>query len=324
MARIPLSLSVYEHAAAFLGLTPWEVCGSAELVYRAHREAYRAYRHFPVVVGIDIYNLEAEAYGGEVVPPGGTGIPAITRPVLALEDAAALRPFDPLSAGRVPLMLEAARRLKQEFPEADIRLPISGPFSIAQSLMGLETLVMGAALAPASVTRFLRALIPGQVAYSQAVLQAGLGVAFFESAATPPLLSPTQFRELELPVLNDMLQQVSAVAGVALPCILGGDTAPIIRDLLTTGTDFVICPAETDREAFLTAMRDHPEVKVRVNLDPRLYTRTAGPELWAAVDEVVSLSHQRPGLMLGTGSLPYETPIETVLSLIAYCSAEAE
>jgi uroporphyrinogen decarboxylase len=318
--RIPLSLSVYEHAARFLGLTPWEVSRDAELVYRAHRAAYLTYRHFPVVVGIDIYNLEAEAYGCTVEPPQGTGIPAITQPLCAnLEEALQLEPFDPERDGRIALMIDAAQRLKADFPEADVRLPVSGPFSIAQSLVGLEKLTVGAVLEPELTRQVLENLVEGQVRFSRAAIAAGLGVAFFESAAAPPLLSPRAFREVELPALKLALQKVSAEAGVALPCIIGGDTAPIVEDILQTGTDFLICPAETDREAFLAVTRRHPEVKVRVNLDPRLYLWGTEEEMWAEVDRIVALRAEHPNLLLGTGALPYEADPKRILRLKAYC-----
>lgn len=320
MPRIPLSLSVYEHAASFLGLTPWEVCQSADLVYRAHREAYLAYHHFPLVVGIDIYNLEAEAYGAELVRPAGTGIPAITRPTMTLDDDPGRRPFDPGTAGRIPLMIEAARRLKTDFPDADIRLPVSGPFSIAQSLLGLQTLTMAAALEPDRVREFLLALVPGQVRYCRAILAVGLGIAFFESAAAPPLLSPAQFHEIELPALRLAMQEVSAVAGVRMPCISGGDTTPIVDDLVSTGTNFLICPAETNRDAFLARMSAYPDVRVRVNLNPAVYTTGTREQMQVAVDQVVSLAATRPNLLLGTGAIPYETPRENILALIAMCA----
>ena len=318
--RIPLSLSVYEHAAQFLGLTPWAVSRDADLVYQAHAAAYRAYRHTPVVVGIDIYNLEAEAYGCKVVAPGGTGIPAVRHPLCAsVDEALKLWPFDPASAGRIPLFIDAARRLVADFPEADVRMPVSGPFSIAQSLLGLEALTLAVADEPGKVRALLERLVGAQVAYSREALRAGLGIAFFESAAAPPLLSPRQFRDVELPALMRALREVAAEAGRALPCIIGGDTAPIIADIIATGTDFVICPAETDRVRFLERLRDFPDVKVRVNLDPRVYTSGTPDEIRAAVDEVVALREMRPRLLLGTGAIPYETPVENVTLLIEYC-----
>lgn len=111
--KIPLSLSVYEHAAALINKSPWEVSRDASLIWQAHRRAYKLYRHFPVVVGIDIYNLEAEAYGCEIQQTHGNGIPAITQPIFSSLDEALkkIRPFDPIKVGRVSLMIKAAKKL---------------------------------------------------------------------------------------------------------------------------------------------------------------------------------------------------------------------
>lgn len=319
--RIPLSLSVYEHAARLIERSPWDVSRDGELLLQAHRAAYRLYHHFPVTVGIDIYNLEAEAFGCRVQRPEGTGIPAITEPLCrSLEEALALPPYDPATAGRLPLVIGVARRLKAEFPEADVRVPVSGPFSVAQNLLGLSQLLAEVAVRPEAVRALLDGLVEAQVRFSRAVVDAGVGVAFFESAAAPPLLSPRQFRQVELPALRRAIAEVSAVVGQPVPCIIGGDTAPILPDILETGTGFVICPAETDRTRFLAAARSHPHVKVRVNLDPRLYTRGSREEMAAAVDEVARLAAGNPNILLGTGAIPYETPPENILFLRDYCS----
>jgi len=316
--RIPLSLSVYEHAAAIIGVTPWEASRDGETCRRAHREAWLLYRHFPVVVGIDIYNLEAEALGGEVRRPAATGIPAITEPITgSCAEAARLPLLDP-RAGRIPMMIAVGRRLADEFPEADVRIPVSGPFSIAQSVVGLQQLIIDVATAPDDVRRALERLVDGQVRFARAVIEAGLGVAFFESAAAPPLLSPRMFREVEAPALQRAMREVGEIAGRPAPCIIGGDTAPIVPELLATGTRFLICPAETDREAFLAATASAPEVTVRVNLHPRIYTRGSEAEIIAAIDEVVALRSTRENLLLGTGAIPYETPPANLLLMKRY------
>ena len=136
------SPSVYEHCSRLLGRRPWEVSRDAELLFAGQAEAYRLYRHRPVVVGVDIYNLEAEAYGAVVGQPDGDGIPAVTGHCCeSLEAMAGLPAFDPSLAGRIPLVLEVGRRLRQRFPEADVRIPVAGPFSIAANVLGFETLL---------------------------------------------------------------------------------------------------------------------------------------------------------------------------------------
>lgn len=320
--RIPLSLSVYEHAAAVIGVTPWEASRDPEVCWRAHREAFRLYEHFPMVVGIDIYNLEAEALGGEVRRPAGVGILAITAPIAAsAAEATALPLLDP-ARGRIPMMIAVGRRLADEFPHADVRIPVSGPFSIAQSLLGLGRLMEEVALAPGEVRGLLERLVDGQVRFARAVIAAGLGVAFFESAAAPPLLSPRMFREIEAAPLQRAMHEVGEIAGGSIPCIIGGDTAPLVPELLATGTGFLICPAETDRHAFLAATAHAPEVKVRVNLDPAIYVRGSAAEIIAAVDEVIALARTRPNVLLGTGAIPYETPPANLLLMKRYCAGD--
>lgn len=307
--RIPFSPSVYEHAAARIGRTPWKVSRDAELLFAAHRAAYREYRHSPVVVGIDLYNLEAEAYGGRVVEPGGNGIPAIAEPLAGSLDAARrLRPFDPRRDGRIPMVVGVGRRLARELPGADVRIPVSGPFSIAVSLRGISGLLEDVALEPEGVREWLLQLAENQAAFCEAVAAAGLDVAFFESAAAPPLLSPRQFRQVELPALTRAMQVAAGIIGHPVPCVIGGDTEPILDDILATGTGYVICPAETDQAAFVARSAKAPHVKVRINLDPHTIAHGNRATILREVDRILALAAARPNCLLGTGALPYETP----------------
>ena len=104
------------------------------------------------------------------------------------------------------MMLSVAQRLKREFPEADVRLPVGGPFSIAFNLRGINDLCLDAALHPEELAKMLMRLAENQAVLCRAVAKAGLDVAFFESAAAPPILSPRQFHEIEMPALRRVLE----------------------------------------------------------------------------------------------------------------------
>jgi len=307
--KLPFSPSVYEHAASLIGRTPWEVSRDAELLFRAHRAAWREYRHAPVVVGIDIYNLEAEAYGGRVVEPSGEGIPAIPVPLVqSVDEGSSLPAFVPRRDGRIPMVLDVGRRLAEALPEADVRIPVSGPFSIAVSLRGICGLLEDVALEPRAVAAWLDQLAGNQAAFCEAVAEAGLDAAFFESAAAPPLLSPGQFHEVELPALRRAMALAEEILGHPVPCVIGGDTEPILADILATGTGYVICPAETDQAAFVARSAGHPHVKVRINLDPHTVAHGDEQTLAREIDRILALAATRPNCLLGTGALPYETP----------------
>ena len=136
---IPFTPVVYEHAARFVGRTPWEVSRDAELLFEGHRRAYLEYHQQVIAVGIEICNVEAEAYGAKVEACQDSAVPAIHQPLwTSLDEGMAVKAFDPARDGRMAMLLEVGRRLKQEFPEADVRIPVAGPFSIAFNLRGIS------------------------------------------------------------------------------------------------------------------------------------------------------------------------------------------
>jgi uroporphyrinogen decarboxylase len=311
--------SVYEHAARVIGKSPWEVSRDVELLSKAHIEAYRLYRHRPIVVGIDIYNLEAEAYGAVVGKAAGNAIPAIREYLCSsVKELLSLEPFDPKTAGRIPMVIEAARRVSDNNPDADVRIPLSGPFSLAANLVGFENLLCEIITAPDLVAEALRHLVAGQVEFCKQVVRNGLDIAFFESAATPPLLSPQNFRQIELEALKEIMRKTAAIVGHPVPCIMGGDTLPILDDILQTGTGYVCCPAKTNQQKFMEKMRNHPDVTVRINMDARAITSKNFEDVEKEVDRVIALTHNRPNVCIGTGCLPFEAEPEVVLKTKEY------
>ncbi len=316
-----ISPSVYEHAAAVIGRTPWEVSRDPELLFAAHAEAYRIYRHTPIMPGIDIYNLEAEAYGAKVENPGGTGIPAVTQPIFhSAAELLGLKPLNPRTDGRIPMAIHVAARLARRFPETQVRIPVSGPFSIASNLVGFESLLCDVATSSDDVARALMHLVRGQIAFAEEIRAQGVDVAFFESAACPPLLSPANFRRLELPALVAILGGMAEVLGHPVPCIIGGDTAPILEAMLETGTSYVVAPYETDQEVFVRKIWDRTDIRIRVNSGSEIISRGPWEKIQADADRILRLVAGRPNVCLGTGAVPYETPPENVLRLMEYVS----
>ncbi len=322
MHIVDFNPAVYEHAARLIGKTPWQTSRDAELLFQAHATAFRLYRHSPVIVGIDIYNLEAEAYGARVDEPQGHGLPAITRhPCASMREVVRLDPSALTGAGRIPMVLAVGARLQQELPETKVSVPVSGPFSLACNLVGFETLLCEAMMDPEGVKRGLFHLVEGQKAFCAAIRERGLGVSIFESAATPPLLSPELFAEVEYPALTHLVETTSELLGYSASCIVGGDTAPIAEMLFRTGAGYVICPSETDQAAFMTVACRYPEVLVRVNMDP--WTLVHGDEaaVQQEVQRVAELARSRPRTCIGTGVLPYEAEPEVVLRLKEYVAS---
>jgi uroporphyrinogen decarboxylase len=312
--KIPFSPSVYEHAAKMIDRSPWDVSRDADLMFQGHKNAYETYQHSPIVVGIDIYNLEAEAYGAKISTPSGNGIPAIHEVFYkSLDEALEITPYDPSTDGRISMVIEVGKRLANEFSDVDVRIPVAGPFSIAFNLRGITNLCEDIALHPNDVAQFLMKLSENQTAFCQAIIDAGLQVAFFESAASPPILSPKLFHDVELPALTRVMEIATEVSQSPTPCIMGGDTILILEDILSTGTSFVVCNVETNQEAFLQkTAATHPHVKVRVNMDPGIVACNEPDRIKQEIDRILSIASHHPNCLMGTGCLPYETPPENI------------
>lgn len=314
-----VSPSVYEHAAKILGRTPWEVSRDGELIYLAHAAAYEFYRQTPIMPGIDIYNLEPEAYGAVIEQPSGHNIPAIHHhPLSSTAELLKLPPLDPARDGRLPVQIEVAQRLIERFPEATIRVPVSGPFSIASNLVGFDTLLIEAVTEPGMVAEAMVHLVEGQVRFARAIKEARVDVAFFESAACPPMLSPQLFRQVELPALKQIMGRIGEVVGHPIPCIIGGNTAPIVEPMLETGTGYLAAPFETDQEDFMARVAHRPDVRIRINMDLRIIASGTHAEIEAEADRVLAVAGDRPNVCLGTGALPYETDPQNVRYLMEY------
>jgi uroporphyrinogen decarboxylase len=304
---------VYEHAAKFIGRRPWDVSRSADLLVDAHAAAYGVYRHAPVVAGIDVYNVEAEAYGAIVEDSGGNEVPSVKGQLCQrAADILRLEWPDAAERGRFPIVMEAAGRLKEKCPGAEVRIPLSGPFSIACALVGFHGMLIEVLTNPETVAAALRHLAAGQVELCRTLASRGFHVMFFESSGSPPLISPESFKSVIFPALRDMVGGVKGLMNESSPLILGGDTTSILEDLLETGTGYVICPAETDREAFMEIMRKHPSVVVRMNTPARLFASDDRDALRAELEHCAQLAGGRPATVLGSGVLPYDADPEMV------------
>jgi uroporphyrinogen-III decarboxylase len=298
---------VYEHAAKFIGRRPWEVSRSADLLAEAHAAAYAAYRHTPVVAGIDVYNVEAEAYGAVVGTPQGNEVPSVMGQLCQhATDLCGLAWPDAASSGRFPLVMEAAARLKEQCPGAEIRIPLSGPFSIACALVGFQGILTEVLMNPDAVAAALRHLAAGQVEACRTFASRGFRVMFFDSAGCPPIITADSFRSVVLPALCDMMAGVRNLMNETPPLILGGNTASILEDLLSTGTEYVICPAETDRETFMEIMKTYPQVTVRMNTPARLFASNDREALRADMEYMAKLAAGQPAAVLGSGVLPFD------------------
>ena len=316
--KIPFVPAVYEHKARLIGRSPSEVARSGDLLLEALEKELELYDPDILTVGLDVYNVEAEAAGCEVRWFGDApDVPAVAGPVLKGPDGLGrLRRPDPARDGRMPLFVAAAARLARDRGrDLVVRGAVTGPFSLACALAGTEDLLVATVEDPGFVRRVLDFAARVAVDYGAAFLAEGVEPVLFDSKATPAAASPRVFREFVLPAYRDRVVPALRAAGAgSLPLIIGGDTTPILEDLLATGAGQLLCDAGADLDLFVRRCAEEKR-GLRASVDARL-VHTGRPGrireearglLWRLVG--------RAGVLFGCGVVAYDCDPRNVLAL---------
>jgi len=316
--RPPFVPAVYEHKAALIGETPSAVARDPDLLLAALRRELALYDPDILTVGVDVYNVEAEAQGCEVrYFETGPDVPAVAAPLLrSLREARGLKPPDPERSGRMPLFVETAARLVDSIgAEVPVRGAVTGPFSLAAALAGTAELLVAALDETAAVQDLLAFCGRVGVAYGRAFLRRGAGVALFDSQASPSASSPRLFRELVLPVYRDIVVPGLRAAGARhIPLIIGGDTTPIVDDLIATGATQLLCDWGADLEVFKKRCLA-AGLALRASVDARLVHGGDEAAIREAARRLLARAGRHPGFLFGCGVIAYDTPTSHVLAL---------
>ncbi len=327
---VPIFLpAIYEHKAWFIGSTPSAISRDANLLARAMLAEFEAIGPDALVVGVDVYNLEAEAAGCTVSFYEGddTSIPGI-KPgdhiIHVGDDLSAARVPNPLKDGRMPVNLEAAKIVRRELgSDFWIRGAISGPFSLAISLVGAEAVFIACLDNPDWVRELLAYTGRIITAFGQGYIDAGVELVVFDSQASPELLSPSMYEEFVLPITQDVAAWAAKQGVRDLPLVIGGNTTPIAELLARTGCNNLLCDFTGDFEEW-SAVAASANKALRRNLSPRMIEKATPDEIYAAARANAERGKGVPGFIMGTAVIPFGTPTESVLAVKQACLDSAK
>jgi len=307
--RIPFVPAIYEHKGRLVGKTPSGICRDGEMLYRSLHRELEIYDPDMLVIGIDVYNVEAEALGCKVAYfEDSNAVPGIAAPLIeGPADLGKLGLPDPERDGRMPLYLKVAERLYPELGGGMIlRGALSGPYSMAASLLGPEKFVFATVEDPDFARRLMEFCARVTVAFGKAFIARGVEPILFDSRATPRLASPRVFHQLVMPIYRDcVLPELKAAGARFVPLIIGGDTTAILDDLIETGATQILCDhlprlAEFSRKCLRARM------PFRANVNALLVNRGPSGAVRRSALEILSQCGEQPGFLLGCGIVDYD------------------
>lgn len=317
-SRVPFSPSVYEHRGFLIGRSPSEIAQDPNLMYEGLLVEHETYHGDFMTVGVDLYNVEAEALGAKVsFFEDSNSVPGIAGKIIkSKDDFYKLKIPDPEKAGRMPMHLEVAERIHKKLGnEVYIKGALCGPVSMASELMGVEDLAVLTYEDPQYAKDILNFCAEVSAAYGKAYWDRGVHPAAFDSRAAPPMFSPKVFHEIIRPAFADHLYKPLKDYGVPFASlVVGNDTTSIIDDYFNTGASRVLCDFGSDIEEF-KKYSERYKVAIRVNSNP--LTLHSGPidKIQESVRNVIDRCKDHPGFILGTGVCVYDVPSENIFAI---------
>ncbi len=135
---------------------------------------------------------------------------------------------------------------------------------------------------------------------------AGLDVIVFDSVVAPPMLSPAMYHQAILPLHKKIMSLLADLGQTDRPLIIGGQTTPIVSDLVNSGATMIICDFTENANAFAAALGSDTTIQVRRNVNPQILFGDDDKLLNSARQLAADLAlFSRP--IAGTGILSYDS-----------------
>lgn len=273
---------------------------------------------YDVVYDLLAVHAESEAMGS-VLKYGDGYSPIIKEPFIKNyeEDLPKLKMLDPYRDGRLPIILEGIRRLKELCDgEVPVMSYVQCPFRHAAMLRGAEHLMRDIFKNKDNAKKLLEVATISQILWGMAVVNAGADIVMFsDPTSSGDALSPRQYEEWGFPYTQ---QVVSAVKKTGVKSIMHicGNTSDRLETLAATGVDGLSLDAKVDfgfaRETL------GPSYLLMGNLEPTDPLTFGKPEtVYEQAKKVIGETGREGHFFLSGGCLISEVaPAENVEAMI--------
>lgn len=227
---------------------------------------------------------------------------------------------DPQTAGRIPFMLETARRAVEVnqgelFLEANID---SGPFQMAGILRGAERLMLDVVLEPQKVHRLLEFCVDVAQVYGVAMASTGVdAIQFGDSTAS--LISKTMYEEFVRPYQAPVIKAIWQAKGYPFLHVCG-NTNHLTSLLADSGAACVEIDGPADLQKAMDIF-DNRAV-VRGNVPTMLLRNGTVTEVEEAARTCLEVARSRRLILSPGCGVPRGTPVGNLRALVRVAEVE--
>jgi len=306
--------AIYEHKAALINKSPVEVANSAELLAESVLTEYEIYQADYITVGLDVYNIEAEALGAELTVAGENECPDLAGLLYDLNNLPEQLELPATSdSGRFQLLIDAAKKVKEVIGDkAAVRVAASGPITMAAKLVGLEDLIMSLCMEDGNAVKLLEFTTQIAEKWCACLRDNGLDAIIFDSMVSPPMFSPDMYENIVLPLHKRLMSQLEQSGQSERELVIGGNTSKIANLMKQTEANIILCDYASDATAFKTNLGDDKNIQVRRNINPALLRENNKALSEKFQQELFLFTNP----IAGTGILPYNFISKNLLKFI--------
>jgi uroporphyrinogen decarboxylase len=315
--RIPCSLFIGEHSAKLIGAKVSDLHLKLDKMLEAQIAARKVYESESAGVGPGLQGL-AEAIGSKVTFPDYSTPYISDFAVKEFSDIDRLEVIDPLKAGRLPLLLEGLKRIKEALGhEVNVSTGVAGPFTTAANLRGTDNLLKDLYRSPEFAHKLLRLAADSTIAYVREAAMLGITFSIADPTASGTLISESHFKKFALPYLKELTDSIIEYSGKAPSLHICGNTKKIWSFMADSGASALSLDDVIDLEEAKHAVGDRVKLVGNVRPTATMYLGTPD-DVENNAKECLGKAYDNPkGYILALGcGLPNDTPPENIHALL--------
>ncbi len=311
--RAPCNPNIANGTARVLGCKISEFSTDPKVFAQAQMSCVERFGSDSVRVFTDLFTWP-EAMGAKVVIPEDDTADLVEPAIHDIKDIAKLKPADPYKDGRLPVHVEAMKWLKELSKDtmAGVGAGVSGPFTLAFSLIGFDEMLRMVHKNPEAVHKLCELSLETSTNYADAAIDIGCGPAISEPMSSCTVVSPKIFKEFSLPYMKRLCDHIHD-RGVKPVVHICGQTDKIWEDIANLGIGGWSIDNVASIEDCKNLVGD--KCKIMGNVDPAavMYMGTPLDVRIGTLESLKAGWDNKCGFMVMSGcSLPIETPFENI------------
>jgi uroporphyrinogen decarboxylase len=291
---------------------------------KAQMYLYERLHQDVITIGSDNFYI-AEGFGCRTTR-NTDELPALVRPAVeCFNHLYDLEIPDPETDGRMPLMLEAIRRVRENVGnQVAIRSPGTGPFALASYLLGTERWLMEIAMIEAgmseanepAVRHALELSTEALIRFGIACHDAGADIIHCgDSLASCDVISPSTFRNFSFPYCQRVFTAWKDHGVTCKLLHICGNSTKVLLDYVKTGADLIEIDAKVDLGFVVETIGNQTAIAGNIDTVDILLKGNPASVRSAAKDCIQKTKGSR--FILGSGCLvPRKTPLENLKMLV--------